>query len=346
MELYPHGANLSLNKFKTPENQGFFYRPIYMVTVYFLVPPKVQLLDLTGPAHIFYEAKEYGADININYLSLSAKTEENSGAGLSLGNLQFFEPCSLNKNDILFIPGLDSHLFFDNSYIQGQEPFFQWLREQEENGTKICSVCTGAYLLGFARLLDKKQCTTHWKYFEDFSNRFPFARLLHDRLIVKDGNLYSSAGVSSGIDLALFIIEELYGAVFTSKIAKEVVIYLRRTENDPQLSVFLQYRNHIEARIHEVQDVLGQDLSAKRTIEDLATRVYMSPRNLTRLFKKTTGTTIGVYLEKLRLERAIQLLNNGSKVSAVAESCGLKSSNQLRNLLKKYDQRLPSKIKD
>lgn len=315
------------------------------LNVFFLVPPEVQLLDLTGPVHLFYEAKEYGAQIALHYLSLSENTQSVSGAGLTLTELRAYHKAQLQKNDLLFIPGMESHLFFHQDFEKNNESFFDWLRNQHRRGAKICSVCTGAYLVGFSQLWNNRNCTTHWKYFEDFSNRFPKAKLQNDRLIVKDDALYSSAGVSSGIDLALFIIEELYGAVFASKIAKEVVIYLRRTENDPQLSVFLQYRNHIEGRIHEVQDLLGQNLSARHTIEDLAENVHMSPRNLTRLFKKTTGITIGDYIEKLRVERATQLLNNGAKVTAVAKSCGLQSPNQLRSLFKKYHQVLPSKIK-
>ena len=107
-------------------------------TIFFLVPPEVQLLDLTGPAHIFYEAREYGAQIDINYLSLSKKMEERSSAGLHFGNLQYFESHHLQKDDILFTPGLESRLFFDTNFIQRQAPFFQWLRNQKENGAKIC----------------------------------------------------------------------------------------------------------------------------------------------------------------------------------------------------------------
>lgn len=309
---------------------------------FFLVPPEVQLLDVAGPAHLFYEAKEYGASIETHYLSMKQNPEEVSSAGVSLGNLEPFEKFIFGPNDLLFIPGLESHLFFAPDFSMENQDFFHWLQKQSENGAKICSVCTGAYVMAFAGLFDGKKCTTHWKYFEDFQERFPKAKLLSDRLIVKDGNLYSSAGVSSGIDLALFILEELYGSVFATKVAKEVVIYLRRTENDPQLSVFLQYRNHMDNRIHKVQDLLAQNLAQKTKIEELAENVHMSPRNLTRLFKKVTGITMGHYLDRLRVERAVQLLSDGSKVSAVSQACGLQSNNQLRALLKKYTASLPS----
>ncbi|UII76738.1 DJ-1/PfpI family protein [Flagellimonas sp. HMM57] len=313
-------------------------------SAFFLVPPEVQLLDITGPAHLFYEAKEYGAEIRAHYLGMENKVQEFSSAGLALGNLETFSDFSLCETDILFIPGMESHLFYAESFKLKYHDFFEWLRTQRNQGAKICSVCTGTYILAFAGLLDEKNCTTHWKYFDDFKSRFPKVRLLSDRLLVKDGNLYSSAGVSSGIDLALFLLEELYGPVFTAKVAKEVVIYLRRTENDPQLSIFLQYRNHLENRIHQVQDILAQNLDKKLKIENLAERVCMSPRNLTRLFKKTTGVTIGNYQDKLRVERASQLLSKGEKVHAVALMCGLSSSNQLRTLLKKYKYPLPNKL--
>nr|WP_299341470.1 helix-turn-helix domain-containing protein [Allomuricauda sp.] len=311
---------------------------------FFLIPPEVQLLDITGPAHLFYEAQEYGAEIETHYLAMDTKAEEISSAGMVLSRLQPFSDFNLSKEDLLFIPGLESHLFFAEDFRRKYQHFFDWLQIQNQNGAKICSVCTGAYILAFGGLLEGKECTTHWKYFDDFVLRFPKANLLQDRLLVKDGNLYSSAGVSSGIDLALFVLEELYGSVFASKIAKEVVIYVRRSPNDPQLSIFLQYRNHIETRIHQVQDALAQNLSQKTSIENLAEKVHMSPRNLTRLFKKTTGITIGHYLDQLRVEKAVQLLSQGEKVSSVSKSCGLKSMNQLRTLLKKYTNSLPSEL--
>ncbi|WP_422083854.1 GlxA family transcriptional regulator [Ulvibacterium sp.] len=312
---------------------------------YFLIPPEVQLLDIAGPIHLFYEANEYGAQFKAHYLSLNPGTEEISSAGIALSRLEPFWNFTLGPHDLLFIPGLESHLFFAEDFKPKNQLFFSWLREQNQNKAKICSVCTGAYIMAFAGLFEGKSCTTHWKYFGDFKTRFPRAKLLSDRLIVKDGNLYSSAGVSSGIDLALFLLEEIYGPVFATKIAKEVVIYLRRTENDPQLSVFLQYRNHMDNRIHQVQDTLAQNLDKKLKIEELAENSHMSPRNLTRVFKKTTGITIGDYLAKLRIERALQLLSSGTKVNAVSLACGLQSSNQLRALLKKHTESLPSQLR-
>ena len=311
--------------------------------VFFLIPKEVHLLDIFGPAHIFYEAACYGAPVELHYISLTEK-EVLSSAGIQLGDLKSFEKFVLGPSDLIFIPGLEFKLLDDSGYIQRNQPFFDWLNEQEKQGAKICSVCTGAYLLAYAGLLDFKTCTTHWKYLDDFNTRFPKTDLVRDRLFVESDGIYTSAGVSSGIDLSLFILEKLYGSIFAAKIAKEVVIYLRRTEEDPQLSVFLQFRNHLEQRVHSAQDFLSQHIDQKITIDHIAEAVNMSPRNLTRLFKKTTGITIGNYVDKLRIERAVQLLSEGNKVDAVSKLCGLQSSNQLRSLLKKYKSALPNQL--
>jgi transcriptional regulator GlxA family with amidase domain len=185
------------------------------------------------------------------------------------------------------------------------------VKKQHDKGVKICSVCTGAFLLAEAGLLDDKQCTTHWKFIDRFQNRFPKALLQGNRLFVKAGDIYTSAGVSSGIDLSLFILEELFGSGFAAKIAKEIVVYIRRTETDPQVSAFMQFRNHMDQRIHTVQDLLSQSLDKKLSIAELAAAVFMSPRNLTRLFRKTTAISIGDYLNKLRAERSVQMIADG-----------------------------------
>ena len=313
--------------------------------IFFVVPPEVQLLDLTGPAHVFYEAREYGAPVEARFIRMdSGLADLKSSAGLVFSQIEDFNNYSLSEVDYVFVPGMESFLFLDSAFQESCEPFYRWLNKQLAGGAKLCSVCTGAYILAQAGILDNKSCTTHWKYFQDFRARYPEALLQKDRLFVKDGTVYSSAGVASGIDLSLYILEELFGPVFAIKIAKEIVVFLRRADTDPQLSVFLQFRNHIENRVHLVQDYLSQNLDQEITIERLAEEVSMSPRNLTRLFKKTTGITIGQYADKLRVERAIQLISEGHKVDNVTKMCGLSSSNQLRAILKKYAAMLPSEL--
>lgn len=312
------------------------------IRVIFVVPPKVHLLDLAGPAHLFYEASAAGANIVLAYTSMQETRAEASSSGLAFASLQSHTELRLKKEDIIFVPGLESALLSDKEFLFSVKPFLHWLREQYKEGVIIAAVCTGAFLLAEAGLLNGKECTTHGRYLQSFRQRYEEATAHSNRLFVKCGTVYTSAGVSSGIDLALYMLEERFGSHFTSAIAREVVIYFRRGTGDPQLSPFLQHRNHLEERVHSVQEWMSGHLQEKCSLEKLAELAHTSPRHLSRLFKEATGITIGQYLEKLRLERAVQLLGEKHKVEAVTQACGLKSPNQLRHLLKKHRGRLPS----
>jgi transcriptional regulator GlxA family with amidase domain len=307
------------------------------VQIVFVIPPKVHLLDIAGSAHIFYEALSYGAPVKLYFsnIHLEESTIESSSL-LAFSRLTDYNLLQLNKGDIIFIPGLESSLLLDHHFLSiSSKPFQHWIIEQFNKGITICSVCTGTFLLAETGLLDHQPCTTHWRYMERFAQRYPRAQVLQNRLFVQAGSLYTSAGVASGIDLALYLIEQLFGTGFTLNVAKEVVVFLRRTASDPQLSVFMQYRNHMDNRVHQVQDILSQSLEKKINIEQLAQQVHMSGRNLTRLFKKTTNISIGQYIDQLRAERAQHLLREGHTMQSVAGLCGLKSTTQLRQVIKK-----------
>ncbi len=310
--------------------------------VFFFVPPGVHLLDLTGPVHVFATLEAIQPGITLHYLKLEEAGDIRSSAGLFFGQLSVFDDYELTARDIIFIPGLDPKVLFDADFLRRCRPLFVWLTKQLTNGALVCSVCTGAFLLGEAGLLRQRECTTHWNYLDRFSQRFPEARLLRNRLFVRDGTIFTSAGVASGIDLALHIVESLVGAGTTSDISRDMVVYLRRSSDDPQLSIFLRYRNHLDESIHAAQDYLVQYLEGDCRLATVAAYVNMSPRNLSRRFRERTGLTLGAYLERLRLERANQLLEQGEMVNVVAAGIGLKSTNQVRNLLRKYGCELPS----
>ncbi|GAA0534343.1 GlxA family transcriptional regulator [Chitinophaga japonensis] len=303
----------------------------------FIVPPQVHLLDVAGPAQIFYEAADYGAPVTSYFAGIFPADERvESSSHLCFSDLRDYNTLQLKKNDLVFIPGLERALLLDDAFLRTTAPFRRWLQEQHAKGVIICSVCTGAFLLAEAGLLQDQACTTHWKYTERLQQRYPGLQVKENCLFVQSGTVLTSAGVASGIDLALYIVEQLWGSAFAAQVAREVVVFNRRSAADPQLSVFLQYRNHLNNRIHTIQDLLAQTLDKKLSIEALAEQIHMSPRNLTRLFKSTTGITIGQYLDKLRVERSQQMIGEGHTMHTVAAACGLKSTNQLRQLLKKY----------
>jgi len=193
---------------------------------------------------------------------------------------------------------------------------------------------TGAFLLAESGLLNDKQCTTHWRFIDRLQLKFPRVQAQKNKVFVKSDNIYTSAGVTTGIDLALFLIEKKHGKLTAIKIAEELVVYIRRKGMDEQQSVYLQFRNHQDQKVHIVQDWIIHNLDKTATITSLAELVHISPRNLSRIFKKITGTTIGQYRTVLRIEKAKSLANNsGYKMEYIAQLCGFKSAKQLRTIL-------------
>jgi transcriptional regulator GlxA family with amidase domain len=308
-----------------------------LIKAVFVIPPRLHLLDVTGPAQIFYEAACNGAPLQLFFSTIfRGETASDSSCSLSFHRLTAYDQLTLQQGDLVFVPGIDFSLLSDGVFLNTATPFVDWLCVQHRKGVILCSVCIGTFLLAAAGLLDGRACTTHWEYTERLIQRYPKVRLQTNRLFVQEDDIYTSAGIASGIDLALYLIERLWGPHFAAKIAKEAVVYFRRTIDDPQLNVFTQYRNHIDQRIHTIQDLLTQTLDRKLSIEELAGKVNMSARNLTRLFKKTTQITIGVYQERLRAEHAEKLISEGHTLQATALHCGLRSTNQLRHILKNY----------
>jgi transcriptional regulator GlxA family with amidase domain len=302
-----------------------------MTKVAFFIPQAVNLLDLAGPIQVFKEAKFHGLEISMEYLSF--QTEMVSSVGLTVGGIQSFQNSELTKGDFLIIAGFDGDGLIRNQAVEDE--VFAWLRKKYAHGVNMCSVCTGAFVLGAAGLLNGMECTTHWRSIDLLKQLYPQAKVLDDRLFVKSGNIYTSAGISAGIDLALFILEELKDALLVYKVARGLVLYHRRSEKHHQQSIYLSFRNHINPKIHQIQDYLIDNLAQENTIEKLAEIVGMSERNLSRVFKETTGLTVLEYITKLRIEHSKMLRNNASyTVKYIAAECGFKSERQLQRILK------------
>ncbi|GAB4042718.1 GlxA family transcriptional regulator [Spirosoma jeollabukense] len=303
--------------------------------VIFVVPPQVHILDLTGPVQVFYEAVEYGAPFQLRYCSF--QNQLISSAGLLMGPVQHFTQLQLQPGDLLFIPGMEME-YIRSTALKAEHGFLTWLREQHHQGVILCSVCTGAFLVAQAGLLDGRKCTTHWKRIEELQTTYPRVATQPDRLFVQDSGIYTSAGVTAGIDMALAILEERQGPLFVSKIARELVVYLRRGPLHSQKSVYLEYRNHMNGAVHQVQDWLIAHLKTRTKLEDLAEVVGMSTRNLTRMFRKETGISILDYTTLVRLERARTLRQNpGMTMEAIAQQCGFQDARQLRRIWQKDD---------
>tara|TARA_R110002167_G_scaffold128570_10_gene310933 strand:+ start:1411 stop:2283 length:873 start_codon:yes stop_codon:yes gene_type:complete len=285
------------------------------------------MLDLSGMLQVFQESAKYGVKYELQYIA--TKTAIVTSSGLEISNLKLHDQFTPAVYDIICIPGGS-----DSRAAINLDSFFDWLREAHAKGASICSICSGAFLLARSGLLNGRSCTTHWALIDQLQSQFPKLSVKKDILFTKDGKVYTSAGFTTGVDLALFMLEERHGSEITSKVARELVVYIRRDGADHQLSIFLQFRSHQDDKMHVVQDWIIQNIDKKSSIDDLADRFHMSPRNLSRTFKKTTGITITEYRNKVRIEKANKLMKTSDyKMDHIAELCGYSNARQLRNLL-------------
>ena len=297
-----------------------------------LILPHMHLLDLAGPDQVFHEAICLGADFNIQYCSF--ENELHTSTKLPLGNIQHFSSIRFQPGDYLIIPGTDVSYLLSEPFQQ-QTALFQWLKLAHQQQVHLCSICTGAFVLAQAGLLNGQKCTTHWKRTAQLQQLFPKTLVQENILFTEQNHIMTSAGVASGIDLALHIVSLLKNDLFAFKVARELVVYRRRQGNEAQESIFLQYRNHIHSGIHQVQDWLQENIHQKNTLEDLAELACMSTRNLTRIFKKETGISINDFTTLIRVEKIKQLRKNPTITRHdIAKACGLKSERQVLRLMK------------
>lgn len=298
-----------------------------MQRVIFLLLPDLEILDLAGPLQVLHEANGYGSDFDIRLCAAtrSVPTTER----LMLGELQPLGEVA--SGDLVIIPGVPFA-----SLGKVDRDTVNWVKRTYESGAKLCTICTGAFVLGRAGLLDGRQCTTHWSRIEQLQHEFPRARVVTNRLFVEDGPITTSAGMTAGIDLTLSIVERQNGPRHAAAVAREMVVYIRRDGSHKQDSVYLDYRSHLNPGIHRVQDILSGQPERRQTLRDLASVGNMSERNLTRVFRQTTGISIGEYVAKLRVELASSLLADPQlSLEAIASRCGFESGRQLRRTWKR-----------
>jgi transcriptional regulator GlxA family with amidase domain len=302
-----------------------------MTKFVFLILPEIHLMDLAGPDQVILESIGYGADFGIEYCTTDRSVV--SSAGLPLATTIHFTEVNFNKGDFLMIPGANVQYLISTSFRQNQH-LFNWINNTYQQGVNVCSICAGAFVLAQTGLLNGVSCTTHFKRTAQLQALFPRIKVIENVLFTEHKGLYTSAGIAAGIDLTLHLVEQLKGKYFAHKVAREMVIYLRRDGNQPQESDLMLFRNHIHSGIHSVQDWLQENLDQPMKLSDLAALANMSNRNFTRIFKKETSLTVHEYITLLRKERIRELLKNPDlSRRQIAQKCGLASERQLSRLM-------------
>ena len=297
----------------------------------FIILPQLHLLDLAGPDQAIHEAIEYGANFSIQYGCI----ENNiiTTAGLPIGNITHYSKIKLKQGDYLIIPGSNATYLTSKKFKENKQ-FFSWIVANYNLGVNVCSICAGAFVLAESGLLNEIACTTHFKKTAVLQELYPLAKVQENMLFTEQNNIYTSAGIASGIDLILHIIEKLKGSHFAHLVARELVVYSRRNGSSAQLSDLLTFRTHIHAGIHRAQDHIIEHIHKKISLHALAQIANMSERNFSRIFKKETGITTNQFINKIRKEKIIELMKNPDwSRREVAQMVGLESEKQLTRIL-------------
>ena len=291
--------------------------------VVFALFPGCEVMDVAGPLQAFHEAAGFGVPYEI--VQAAATPTVRTAQGLEFGGLVPFP--DVGPDDRVIVPG------YTLADTRPPAALVAWVRRAAKAGAEVCSVCTGTFVLGEAGLLDGRRCTTHWKRVRELQRRFPRATVVGDRLFVEDGPVTSSAGIASGIDMALALLERDGGPVLASSVAREMVVYMRRDGSHAQESVYLDYQTHLSPGVHVVQQHLVAHPESSERLGELARMAGMSERTLTRAFRLATGISVRAYRERLRLERARDLMRNPTMTrDAIASACGYADARQLRRL--------------
>jgi transcriptional regulator GlxA family with amidase domain len=309
--------------------------------VYFLVLPGTMLLDFAGTAEAFRVAAEFGAPFRLQYLAPSSQAL--SSLGLTLGGLAPL-PERLPEGAILIIPGVACSA--EDYRLPEARTAALWLARTIGPAHLLCTVCSGAFLAAESGLLDGRSCTTHHSLTGRLAREYPRLKVLENRIFVRDGNVFTSAGVTAGVDLALHLISGLAGAQVAVAVARLLVLYFRRSGADPQLSPWLSHRNHIDPRVHAAQDLVVRDPAHDWTPAELADQCHTSPRHLGRLFQQHAGISPQAYVRSIRTAAARELLRQPElNLSLVAEMVGFSSAEQMRRAWKRFDRATPAHLR-
>jgi transcriptional regulator GlxA family with amidase domain len=305
--------------------------------IWVVVTPGVLLLDLAGPAEAFRLARRAGAPLELHLCGPTPEVE--TSLGVPLAGLEPL-PGSLSPGDVVVVAGCEDSA---RHYARSEASrVVSWLRALPE-GIRTASVCSGALLLARSGRLDGRSCTTHHTLLDRLRAEAPRARVEEDRIFVEDGRVLSSAGITAGIDLALHLIDQTSGPGVTQAVAREMVVFMRRSGHDPQLSPWLANRNHLHPAVHRVQDALARDPARSWSRSELAALGHVSERHLARLFREHAGVSIGHYQRQLRVAQAERLLRDSRMtVEHAAELAGFGSARDLRRSWHRHAAGTPS----
>ncbi|RDU95817.1 GlxA family transcriptional regulator [Trinickia dinghuensis] len=287
----------------------------------------VQALDVAGPLDVFAEANIYLPKHQRYEVSLVGSQAGPVTCSNGMQLTARFGYCELDfQFDLILVAG--------GPQLPDSQPpsgLLDWLRRQAQGAARFGSVCNGTFMLGHAGLIDHKEVTTHWAVAERLAGEFPLARVQPDRIFIRDGSLFTSAGVTAGIDLCLSFVSEDWGHEMAVRVAKQLVVYIQREGGQSQYSPFVSASKENDPIVGKVHRYVTDHITDALSIEELASAVSVSRRTFSRLFSMHAKVTPSVFVEQIRVDTARKLLEGSdAPLKTVAFNCGFRSATHMR----------------
>jgi transcriptional regulator GlxA family with amidase domain len=284
-------------------------------------PPPVQVLDVTGPLEVFSNVPDYQVEV----VSSDGSDQLTTNRGIKLAGAVPRDSVS-GPIDTLVVaggPGAESGEY-DSDYIR-------WIADAADRSRRVASICTGAFLLAATGLLDGKRAVTHWSFCDRLAREFPKVNVLPNPIFLRDGSIYTSAGITAGIDLSLALVEEDHGHQAALTVARQLVMFLVRPGGQAQYSHMLSRQATTSEPLRELQVYMLENLKADLSVETLAERIGMSPRHFSRVCLREMKMNPGQFVDRLRVEAAQQMIDSSSMgLKEIADACGFGSADSMR----------------
>ncbi|WP_263382310.1 GlxA family transcriptional regulator [Granulicella arctica] len=284
-------------------------------------PPPVQILDVTGPLEVFSSAPGYEVQLGNPGPETSLLTNRRISLTEALPTTQITGPI-----DTLIIaggPGAEMGVY--------DEAFLAWITEAASRSRRVAAICTGAFLLAAAGLLDGKNAATHWKFCDRLAKEFPKVLVRPEPIFLKDGAIYTSAGITAGIDLSLALVEEDLGHQVALDVARSLVMFLVRPGGQAQFSHMLSHQAVTSRPLRELQVWMIENLREDLSVEKLAERLGMSARHFTRVCLHETKMNPGQFVDRMRVEAAQQIIDSSAMgLKEVADASGFQTADAMR----------------
>lgn len=320
------------------------------IPVFVVLGPRTLLLDIAGPMEVLRRANVEQDALRFDVRYVGPLATITSSIGLTLTDIAPL-PSEVPRDAFVIVPGSigaegPNQTAPSRNFGDAERKIVAWLKHAIAPETMLISICSGALLSARAGLLDDRACTTHHLCCAELAELAPNAKVLENRLYVEDGSRLTSAGVTTGTDLMLHLVSQLAGPACAVSIARTLVVYLRRGGADPQLSPWLEGRNHIHPVVHRVQDAINAEPARAWNLKSLAASAHASPRHLSRLFNHHTGMSLADYINRVRVALADELLKQTRlDMERVAERAGFASPRQLRRAWSRYHDTSPSQAR-